>query len=658
MADLDTTDLNAQIARLQEERAKRMAKAEAEQRRAEASAAKVLIGATPTKAPKNDHVDLLQAPKKSTVLERLAARKAMSDKLPSLPSVERSTSFKDRVASREGSRSATPVGAPSKSISPGGDDLEIVRTGTERAEDLTLDHELELGPREFGKDPEGEEVWRALEPNSGIRLSKRVLPHEDVQDLIRGRFFLRPPQVYSIARLSRDGATYDIPVEGDWVTIAVVAERGDIRVSGTRNVKSDDEDDDDDGSDGDGRQPQHQKRKKQGKQGKENKKRKPRKYINLKLVALPPRNKTLGSNTISGDAHLQLLLFESDSIVNGTDDEGNETRSYRGGSGGAYEKWCNLGVGSVIALLNPRVLRPLKAGGTPHPLTLPLALNPASADCISYIGQAMDMGRCTANQRDGSRCRTWIDLRLGQVCEYHIHAAVKRGRSGRGALAGATTAFELTDRPMMGRRGGFGNANLDKYDPSRKTGLLPRDGARAAPRGAENGGGGATYIVGSGVARIGRTDGALAPIGDPDLANKLGRNTAMKRKRKMEVAEAEAALSRMFEKNGDGTSAGAKYLQALGKAPTNEKEPGWEEKTKRVYSAQAIKNIGFDPTGRRNENAEKRLASLASLRGASNPKIGRGPGPKRLSNVVVPVQAQAAPKAPRQDDEEDMIDLD
>lgn len=49
MADLDTTDLDAQIARLQEERAKRMAKAEAEQRLAEASAAKILIGATPTK---------------------------------------------------------------------------------------------------------------------------------------------------------------------------------------------------------------------------------------------------------------------------------------------------------------------------------------------------------------------------------------------------------------------------------------------------------------------------------------------------------------------------------------------------------------------------------------------------------------------------------
>lgn len=556
-------------------------------------------------------VDLTPAPQKSTVLERLAARRAARDGLPCLPTVERSTSFKDKASSsRETTRASTPREAPA----PGSkrsdvDDLEIVRTGTERTDDLTLDQELELGPRDFGKDPEGEEVWRAVEPNSGIRLSKRALPHEDVQDLIRGRYFLRPPMIYSIARLSRDGAQYDIPVEGDWVTIAVVAERGDIRVSGTRDVKSDDDDNDDDDDEGGGDQPQRSKRKVHGKGEKAGKKRKPRKYINLKLVALPPRNKTLGAAPVSGDAHLQLLLFESDSIVRGTDDEGNDTRNYRGGSGGAYEKWCNLGVGSVIALLNPRVLRPLRTGGAPHPLALPLALNPASADCISYIGQAMDLGRCSANQRDGSRCWTWVDLRLGQVCEYHVLNAVKRGRSGRGALAGATTSFELTDRPMMGRRGGFGTANLDKYDPVRKTGLLPRDGPRAAPRGQDNGGGGATYVVGSGVARVGRTDGALAPIGDPDLANKLGRNTAAKRKRRMEEAEAEAALARMFEKNGDGTSAGAVYLQALGKNPAAQKEASTEDKNKRVYSAEAIKRIGFDPTGRRDESAEKRVSA-------------------------------------------------
>lgn len=125
------------------------------------------------------------------------------------------------------------------------------------------------------------------------------------------------------------------------MTIAVVAERN-ARVSAPRDVSDDEED-------GDG--------KKKGK-GKE---RVPKKYVNLKLVALPPRN---NSNMVSGDAYLQLLLFESDSIVHD-----GEKNTYRGGSGGAYEKWCNLSVGSVIAILNPRVLRPLKVSATRTILT-------------------------------------------------------------------------------------------------------------------------------------------------------------------------------------------------------------------------------------------------------------------------------------------------
>lgn len=175
---------------------------------------------------------------------------------------------------------------------------------------------------------------------------KRVLPHSEVQDCLYGRHYLRPSQIYSVARLSRDGQTYDIPVDGDWVTIAVVAERSDVRVSGTR-----------DASDGEDEEDGEQDHKKKGKK----KERPPRKYINLKLVALPPRTK---ASHVTGDAYLQLLLFESDSIV-----RLDGKKSYRGGSGGAYEKWNNLAVGSVIAVLNPRILRPLKVSYRTFKLT-------------------------------------------------------------------------------------------------------------------------------------------------------------------------------------------------------------------------------------------------------------------------------------------------
>ena len=191
-----------------------------------------------------------------------------------------------------------------------------------------------------------------------FRPRKRVLPHASVQEHLAGRYYLPPSLLYSVIRLSRDNATYDIPVEGDWLTIAVVAERGEVRVSGTKgHVESDSEDEAGpskpkigDRAQGEGEGDVKEKwRRRRG----------PRKYINLKLCALPPRSKTISGP--SGDALLQLLLFEADAVVR-TDpgEEGEVRRSYRGGSGGAYERWCNLSVGSVVAILNPRVLRPLK----------------------------------------------------------------------------------------------------------------------------------------------------------------------------------------------------------------------------------------------------------------------------------------------------------
>jgi hypothetical protein len=43
---------------------------------------------------------------------------------------------------------------------------------TERDEgDLTIKHDLRLGPKEHGLDPEGENEWLFYEPNAGIRLT-------------------------------------------------------------------------------------------------------------------------------------------------------------------------------------------------------------------------------------------------------------------------------------------------------------------------------------------------------------------------------------------------------------------------------------------------------------------------------------------------------
>lgn len=395
------------------------------------------------------------------------------------------------------------------------------------------------------------------------------MPHSDVQDHLYGRYFLSLPQIYSVARLSRDGATYDIPVDTDWVTIAVVAERSDIRVSGTKSVSSgnggDEDDDDDEDDDGNVGGEWASTRKPIGKNGAkgngkdkgkrtQTRQRVPRKYINLTLVSLPSRA-SLNGKSAGGDARAQLLLFESDAIVHGKE---GEDRSYRGGSGGAYEKWCNLAVGSVIAIVSPRILRPIKVGiymivtadvqssATPHPLTLPLAFNPQSDASIAVIGHAMDLGRCAALQRDGKRCRTWVDSRLEQICEYHACLSMKRGRAGRGELASATTPMEFSSRPFdSARPRGPGKTG---YDVRTKTGLLPGSGPQA-----DRESGGATYVVGSGkVVRTGQGPAYSEPMGT------LGR----KRRLAAEEIEGKKGLARLMER-GDNDSPGYKYLRAM-----------------------------------------------------------------------------------------------
>jgi minichromosome maintenance protein 10 len=65
--------------------------------------------------------------------------------------------------------------------------------------------------------------------------------------------------------------------------------------------------------------------------------------------------------TVRGDAVLSLLLFESDSYDTVSRGEGLlPEKIYKGGSRGAFETMARLREGSVIALLNPRVLKPLQ----------------------------------------------------------------------------------------------------------------------------------------------------------------------------------------------------------------------------------------------------------------------------------------------------------
>ena len=105
-----------------------------------------------------------------------------------------------------------------------------------------------------------------------------------------------------------------------------------------------------------------------------------KRYINIRLVDFGARSggsETGGTSIIRGDAFLSLLLFESDRFewLEPGDDEPRgkskkQVKVYKGGSKGAFEAMHRIRQGDVIALLNPRVLKPFQVSCCLFPFDL------------------------------------------------------------------------------------------------------------------------------------------------------------------------------------------------------------------------------------------------------------------------------------------------
>lgn len=117
-----------------------------------------------TRAPKSGPsrpapTPVFTAPAKSTLADALAQRRANPTTAASVPT--RTAGFTERVKDK----------GKGKAVESNSDnELEVVRDGRERDADLTIEHDLKIGPGEFGLDPEGKEEWLDVEPNSRIRL--------------------------------------------------------------------------------------------------------------------------------------------------------------------------------------------------------------------------------------------------------------------------------------------------------------------------------------------------------------------------------------------------------------------------------------------------------------------------------------------------------
>ncbi|KAL0952672.1 hypothetical protein HGRIS_006916 [Hohenbuehelia grisea] len=551
-----------------------------------------------------------------------------------------------------------------------------------RDEILALVEELEPGPIDH-KPPFDDPHFEHLEPNSGIRLSSRLVSHDDFQDHLRGRFYLSPSRLYSCIRLLPDKQGYEVPVPGDLVTIAVVAERGPIKYSRAPIGVGNDEHGQGSEHKGKGKEPSQ---KPSGK-----------KYVNLKLIDFGSRSRTAagsstsvtgGKNVIRGDAFLTLLLFEADhfELVSLPDEDGEKSgkmkKVYKGGSGGAFEAMSKVKEGDVIALLNPKILKPFqRSTDKPHPTSNILAITPSSASSILTLGRSKDLGMCAVLKRDGKPCGSWCDKRVSDVCEYHVQVAVERRRSSRPEFSVGTTGMSTSAAPKR----------KPAFDSQRQWGLLPPSSASSSTTFSAPA---ATYVVSGHVVSSG-------------VSEAMGREGQARAQRKLQAHESDRALKKLLrrdkegmravlaarevgssgkcekaksrkggkgDRGGKGDDSSSSRSKAKGKdkakaetASTQEESSSEDDddettskngaRSKPAYSAEVIKKLGFDPTAKLTQpkgggiDAVKRkmetLAALQSSRKVEDIDLRPRNGLKILSNVRAPPQTEPHEGRPR-----------
>lgn len=177
---------------------------------------------------------------------------------------------------------------------------------------------------------------------------------------LSSRYHLTPSVLYSIVKPSKGGGNLDVPVVGDFIIIGVLAEKGETSFINANALKKDIKDEDskkkkkwdhvrgveEDKDDDVDEEPDEMFKTQTNSQKK-------RRFIRFSLVDL-----STPTSSATGTGILTLLLFESESSDIVTEADGVKKRgNYRGGSGGAYEKWWKESEGAVVAVLNPRVLK-------------------------------------------------------------------------------------------------------------------------------------------------------------------------------------------------------------------------------------------------------------------------------------------------------------
>jgi minichromosome maintenance protein 10 len=228
----------------------------------------------------------------------------------------------------------------------------------------------------------------------------------------------------------------------------------------------------------------------------------------------------------------------------------------------AFPRYYRLSEGTLIAILNPTILPPPPGKIDTNRFSLSLS---SSDDTVLEIGSAQDIGYCKAERKDGKICRSWLDSRKSEFCDFHIDVQIRRTQASRAGVNGGTGLFAPGGRnapriadysASKGQRGGRGGLKSEggRYDWATQSTYF----VAPAPKSASSQGPSMHPRYGMGSSAAALIDG----IDDNPFTDHVRGNANKEERTRRRLVEQQRERDIAHKLSSRGGSTGSDYLRA------------------------------------------------------------------------------------------------
>ncbi|SPQ26895.1 80d3c72f-2274-4d1e-887f-f1446bafdcb2 [Thermothielavioides terrestris] len=292
-----------------------------------------------------------------------------------------------------------------------------------------------------------------------------------------------------------------------------------------------------------------------------------------------------------------------------------------------FDRFWKLTPGTVLAILNPGILPP--PPGREATNRFGLMIN-SDEDTILEIGGARDIGYCKSIKKDGTYCKSWVNARRTEYCEFHTNEAVRKARSSR--IEMSTTA-------------GFGGGDVTRWRKHNSRQVFVKSEEERA-RGHYDRATQSQYFISTAHRATDPDDERLTGIAD-----RKEREAALKRR--LAQAEKERDIARRLGEVGGG--AGREYMSRAAATAAAAHRTTTKGSTPAAalgssFSSSSAVTTSFSsappPTNdQQQQPARKWDARSLGLVGRHQPKISLGPAPTTTTTAAKRKRPESAGSA-------------